>query len=106
MEHRWGNRIALELPVMIVTTAGRRGFGILRNFSSSGGYVETTLPLAPLAPLEVELHGPSGIADQDRRLTGYVVRRDRCGLGIEWSDALAMPAAAVLPRQAPARLTA
>ncbi len=86
---------------MIVTTAGQRGFGILRNFSSSGGYIETTLSLAPLAPVDLELHVAFDGPGQERNLSGFVVRRDSCGLGIEWSDAVEMAATDIVPAWRP-----
>jgi hypothetical protein len=106
MEHRWGNRIELQLPVMIVTESGQRGFGLLRNFSSSGAYIETTLPLSPLTLIEVALHSPVGSSNQGLSLSGFVVRRDPCGLGIEWSDVAGIAASDVIRSRLPARLTA
>jgi hypothetical protein len=38
MEHRWGKRIAVELPVTVVhVTAKRVGQGCLRDISLGGG---------------------------------------------------------------------
>jgi len=85
MEHRWGNRIAIDLPVRI-STAGLAGTGVLRNFSTSGAFVETALPLAPLSMVRVQIPRGSlrGSGGTDAR--GLVVRLDVAGVGIEWCD--------------------
>jgi hypothetical protein len=85
MEHRWGDRIIVDLPVSI-SGASVAGRGVLRNVSSTGGYVETALPLAALTMVRVQIpRGNSEWAAAD--VWGLVVRQDRGGVGIEWCDA-------------------
>jgi hypothetical protein len=85
MEHRCGNRMAIDLPVRI-STAGFTGTGVLRNLSSSGAFVETSLPLEPLSMVRVEVPrgGLRGSGGADAR--GLVVRVDAAGVGIEWCE--------------------
>lgn len=88
MEHRWGNRIIVDLPVSI-SGASVAGRGVLRNLSSTGGYVETALPLAALTMVRVQIpRGNHGLAPVDT--WGLVVRQDQGGVGIEWCDAVAI----------------
>ena len=85
MEHRWGNRSIVDLPVSIcgASVAGR---GVLRNVSSTGGYIETALPLAALTMVRVQIaRDTHGLAPADA--WGLVVRQDRDGVGVEWCDA-------------------
>jgi hypothetical protein len=85
MEHRWGNRVAIDLPVRL-SAASLAGSGILRNLSASGAFVETALPIAPLTLVRVQI--PRGPASGSRRTDawGFVVRQDVQGVGIEWCD--------------------
>jgi hypothetical protein len=45
-EHRWGQRIALEVPVKLEFGGRPMGHGLLRSASISGGFIDTTLELA------------------------------------------------------------
>jgi hypothetical protein len=85
MEHRWGNRIAIDVPVRL-SAAGLAGTGILRNLSASGAFVETALPLAPLTRVRVQIPRGSvpGLGRADA--WGFVVRQATPGVGIEWCD--------------------
>jgi hypothetical protein len=93
MEHRWGNRISVDQPVRI-NSAGLSGTGTLRNLSVSGAFIETSLPLSTLAMVRVSIpRSPRARARADAR--GFVVRRERDGIGIEWFDLAALEPAAV-----------
>jgi hypothetical protein len=85
MEHRWGNRVAIDLPVRLSATS-LAGTGILRNLSASGAFIETALPIAPLTMVRMQI--PRGAAGGSRRADawGFVVRQDVHGVGIEWCD--------------------
>jgi hypothetical protein len=85
MEHRWGTRVAIHVPVRISATS-LAGAGILRNLSASGAFIETALPIAPLTLVRIEM--PRSTARDSRRADawGFVVRQDVQGVGIEWCD--------------------
>jgi len=90
MEHRWGSRILVDLPVRI-SGQGVTGTGTLRNLSVSGGFIETALPLAVLTMVRVQiprgLDGGLPAADT----WGFVVRHERHGIGMEWCDLAPLP---------------
>jgi hypothetical protein len=81
MEHRWGERISLRLPVRLLTTADASEPGVLRNLSTSGAFIETAGRFPVLWALEVELPGRP-------RVAAFVVRRNTRGIGVEWSETL------------------
>jgi hypothetical protein len=83
MEHRWGNRVAIDLPVRI-SAAGLAGTGILRNLSASGAFIETALPLALLTKVRVQT--PRTASRRRTDAWGFVVRQDAPGVGIEWCE--------------------
>lgn len=85
MEHRWGNRVAIDLPVRI-STAGLAGTGVLRNLSASGAFLETALPLEPLSMVRVQIPRGSLRGSGSAVARGLVVRSDTTGVGIEWCE--------------------
>jgi hypothetical protein len=86
MEHRWGQRIALDLPVRLKARPLALGVGRVRNLSLSGAWVGTELMLAPgtLVHLSVEL---SGLAiEAAAAVEACVVRCEGTGIGVEWCE--------------------
>lgn len=85
MEHRWGDRIEIDLPVRISGTQ-ITGNGTLRNLSVSGAFIETSLPLESLALVRIRIargpHGPRAPIV----VWGFVVRHETPGIGIEWCE--------------------
>jgi hypothetical protein len=84
VEHRWGQRRAVNTPARIHVDTRIAVAARLLDFSLSGGFIETTLELIPLARLLLEIDSPeSGTADV-LRIGAFVVRRAGRGYGIEW----------------------
>ena len=79
LEHRWGERISLDIPVEISASGRHLGHGRLRNASISGGFVETSLEQPVFFNLVVTLPALAGCA-------ASVVRRDAAGFAVEWRD--------------------
>ena len=92
MEHRWGRRIACRAAVQISAPAGALGGGRMRDVSSSGAFVETTLALPLFATIAVTMLRDDG--HRGTRLDACVVRRATDGIGIEWVET---PAGAICP---------
>ena len=89
MEHRWGERSKLNIPVRV--DCGSRGvvLGVMRDASASGAFLCTAAQLHLLAKVRLELRtGCTGIEAQ-------VVRRASDGFGLEWME-LAPPAIVAL----------
>ena len=88
MEHRWGERLKVELPVRIWTSYGKVGTGGILDVSVSGAFVATSLPIALFSPLYVifpATRSEDG-STASRRFMAHVVRKAPVGLGIEWFD--------------------
>lgn len=83
MEHRWGERSAVNLPVRVMRPPAIIGWGRLRDVSVTGAFIETSLPLPPLTFVEVDLSVARG---RSCRVSGCVVRRTPEGVGIEWCE--------------------
>jgi hypothetical protein len=85
MEHRWGARIELDLPVSI-RTDDSTVMGFIRNASISGALIETQARLAPLSPITVMIRIATGGREYHLDLAACVERCDRDAIAVEWRD--------------------
>jgi len=85
MEHRWGRREHVTIPVRLCWRQ-RRGAanGEITNLSVSGAWIRTAAVLPLLMPLEVDMLTEEGRS----ALPAFVVRRSSGGVGIEWREPL------------------
>ncbi len=86
MEHRWGVRHSIELPVRLDARPNRLTFGRLLNASSSGAYIETDAAPPLFSRVCVELEWGVFHRTESRRLAAYVVRHEEGGIGLEWQE--------------------
>jgi uncharacterized protein (DUF58 family) len=90
MEHRWGERLKVALPVRIDAACGLVGAGLVVNFSVSGAFIATTLPVRLLSQVRVNfvLGGRTARLRRgnDATFEGQVVRRSATGFAIEWCE--------------------
>ena len=101
MEHRWGERVQVDIPVRITVGPFAVRDGQLVDLSVSGALIETELHLRVMARVQVAIlsrvfkhHAPT--------VAAYVTRNHKNGVGIEWCE-FAPNAIAVLLRAAVAR---
>lgn len=80
MEHRWGARVSVDIPIRLRCRSGHFVDAHLVNISSSGGLIRTEMALTRFAPLEIELKGHT--------ILSFVVRVQSDGIGVEWSGRL------------------
>ncbi len=80
MEHRWGTRVKLDVPVALRTANGLANSWV-RNASVSGAFVETNEKIPVHARVSVQL-----IARAGESLDALVVRVENTGVGLEWLD--------------------
>jgi hypothetical protein len=78
MDHRWGLRIAVDTPVLLIYPAHATGRGRMTEVSTSGAFVQTQF--AP--PDLVRIH----IAGAFEEIEAYIVRRSRHGIAVEWAE--------------------
>lgn len=99
MEHRWGQRSNLRVPVQLLIGDSTPASGSLQNLSVSGAFVRTRWP-APLGTLlELEFPLINTYGQGQLRTAAYVTRRAADGIGIEWYDLAPPVALALLGRQ-------
>ena len=91
MEHRWGERLEVALPVRIRAPYGLIGSGLVTNFSVSGAFIATTLPVAPLSQVRVSFRFGRRAArimhlDGSTFAAQVVRRHNAAGFAVEWCE--------------------
>jgi hypothetical protein len=103
MEHRWGQRFAVDIPVHLGCRPAAIGLGRIRDLSISGAYVTTALRPGLFAHVVVAL-SDFDTDGEPHTLAGFVVRHDADGFGIEWGQFGAAEITTLLAHFAPAQL--
>jgi hypothetical protein len=84
LEHRWGERVRVNLPVHVSANALAEVDGCMKNLSLSGALLQADceLRLHTLIALRIELPPPLSAA----ALNAHVSRKLNQDVGIEWCD--------------------
>ena len=110
MEHRWGERVSLNLPVELLLAGGRRIDGCcLHDASASGCRVDMSRAFRGRHGVDVEvLVSPRDAQEDSLHLEGCVVRRLHrgFGFGIEWTELSPPGLARLIERNGPWRADA
>jgi hypothetical protein len=85
-EHRWGMRVVLPIAVKLMGDGRTLGEGVLRNFSVSGGFIDTPVKLPVFTNLVVALQTAGAALGAPPDLAACVVRNEPAGFAIEWRD--------------------
>jgi hypothetical protein len=85
LEHRWGERVQLNLPVHVSASASAEVGGCVKNLSLSGALIKADceLRLNTLIAVRIQLPPPSSCAGV---LNAYVSRKLKQDVGIEWCE--------------------
>jgi hypothetical protein len=90
MEHRWGERLDVALPVRIRAPYGLVGSGLVVNFSVSGAFIATTLPVAVLSKIRVSFRFGRRAAQIMHpgcsTFAAQVIRQNAAGFAVEWCE--------------------
>ena len=90
MEHRWGQRVQIDIPVVLRCEPYGVVPGRLENLSISGARVSTKLALPRFAQVDLILEAPFDLEHPGQRRTAriraYIVRRQNDSFGLEWID--------------------
>jgi hypothetical protein len=90
MEHRWGKRCSVDLPVLLRLESGRIE-GRVRELSLSGAYLATAARVGAGQSLSIELAG-----GELPPVVAWVIRQDAHGLAVEWQEFAPWPIALTL----------
>ena len=84
-EHRWGERIRLDLPVEVLEEGRAEVGGHLKNISLSGALLQSGVDLRLHALIGVRIARASSTADS-HVVKARVSRKPSHGVGIEWCE--------------------
>jgi hypothetical protein len=85
LEHRWGTRARVNIPVRVETSASPVGDGCVKNLSLSGAFMKSDCELRLHTHIEVSFALPLPSAGT-AVIKAHVVRKIEEGVGIEWSE--------------------
>jgi hypothetical protein len=86
MEHRWGERFAIELPVRVAVRPFAVRPGRLANLSVSGCAIKVAFDLRLLSRVQVAIALPHQCNHAIPVIAAYVTRKFKDGIGVEWCD--------------------
>jgi len=97
MEHRWGRRIVVDVPIQMAAVGNSLKSALLANLSVTGALIKADFRFR--APPRVRIVFVSSVQPQQEALSlaAYVARHNRHGIGVEWCE-LASPAVTALLR--------
>jgi len=105
MEHRWGRRIVVDIPIQM-TAAGQSLMrrARLANVSITGALIKADFRPRLLSRVQIVFGSSVDPQADDLSVAAYVARSNRHEIGVEWCE-LASPALTNLLRAAGAPLT-
>jgi len=86
MEHRWGERVSLDCPALLMLRDDSIAEGQVRNASISGAWVETDARMPVYTALTVIVPAGAGVRRRAIELPACVVRTAPGGVAVEWRD--------------------
>jgi hypothetical protein len=86
MEHRWGERIGVDMAVRITAQPFAVRHGRLVNLSVSGASIKTDIDLRPLSKIQIVIELPHCARSEAPSISAYVTRGLRDNIGIEWCE--------------------
>jgi hypothetical protein len=96
MEHRWGERVRLELPVRLFARRNAVRAGQLIDLSVSGGAIKVASDLRLLSRVQVAIQLPHRFAHPIPVVPAYVARKCKDGIAVEWCDPSPQPVVELL----------
>ena len=85
MEHRWGERVRVNIPVQVSARLLDDIDGCIKNLSLSGALMKTAvdLPLHALIEVTIKLPAP---APHTEAILAHVSRKLKNDVGVEWCE--------------------
>jgi len=86
MEHRWGKRIAVDIPIKLSARPYSVRAGRLINLSTSGALMDTDFDMRLLSRIQVIIEMPLRFRHATPVISAYVARKFKDGYGLEWCE--------------------
>jgi hypothetical protein len=85
MEHRWGQRVQIDLPIRIEGNSFQSISARLSDLSLSGAFIEVDLDVRLLCRLQAVAVVSGRFQPATKSFDAHVIRKASRGIGIEWS---------------------
>jgi hypothetical protein len=86
MEHRWGERVAVNIPIRLTARPFLVRSGRLIDLSVSGALIVVACDLRVLSRIQVVIDDPQRLRQPTPVVSAYVARKSGDGFGIEWCE--------------------
>jgi hypothetical protein len=86
MEHRWGERVGVDIPVRITGHPFTVRTGRLANLSVSGAFIRADVDVRLLSRISVAIELPRRPKRDAPMIPAFVARKFKDGIGIEWCE--------------------
>lgn len=86
MEHRWGERVGVDIPVRITVHPFSVRNGRLANLSVSGACIKADFDVRMLSRIQVAIELPHRSKHEAPTVAAFVARRLKDNIGIEWCE--------------------
>jgi hypothetical protein len=86
MEHRWGERVGVDLPVRITGHPFSVRAGRLSNLSVSGAFIRAEVEVRLMSRILVSIELPRRPKHDAAMIPAFVARKFKDGIGIEWCE--------------------
>ncbi len=86
MEHRWGERVAVDIPVRLAGHPFSVRVGRLVNLSVSGAQIKAEFAWRLHSRIHAVLELPQRSKHEAPTIDAYVTRKFRDGIGVEWCE--------------------
>jgi hypothetical protein len=86
VEHRWGERVQVAIPVRLSVPPYAANFGAISNISMSGVWIRTNLKLSVLGRARITFQSTQWLANRAAAVPAYGMRQDLHGIALEWCE--------------------
>jgi PilZ domain len=86
MEHRWGQRLKVDLAIRVAGRPYNVRSGRLIDLSASGAYLAVSADLRLLSRVQIALALPNRLTHPTPMAAAYVTRIGKDGIGVEWCE--------------------
>ena len=86
MEHRWGRRIAVDIPIQIATAGAAQAGAQLANLSFTGTLIKAEFLLRIRCRILIALKRPYRLEGELSHIAALVTHNHAQGIGVEWCE--------------------
>jgi hypothetical protein len=86
MEHRWGERLTVDLAIRVAGRPYNVRQARLVDLSASGAYLKVSADLRLLSRIQIALPLPHRLTHPTPMVPAYVARKGKDGVGVEWCE--------------------